>query len=129
MDRLTVMLTCGAAFALPFTIGGFFFGGLARVFAQKWRRTPETGPGQAFFVGAVRGAKFSAIIGLLLGGLAGWLQKPDSADFDLTVAFLQSLGLAAAIALAGGTLGYFLEWLGESSAPQKPQEQDTPEVD
>jgi hypothetical protein len=108
------VLFWGIGFAIPFSIWGLLFGGLARLFAQKWRRSPEDTAAQAFSVGAVRGAIFLAILGVLLGGLAGYLQEPDSAGVALTRAFLLLLGLVAALALLFGMTGYLIEWLGVS---------------
>ncbi len=114
MDRPTTMLYWGMGFALSFSVWGLFFGGLARFFAQRWRRSPENTASQAFFAGAVRGAVFLAILGVLLGGLAGYLQEPDSAGVAVTIAFLLLLGLVAVLALFFGVIGYLIEWLGVS---------------
>jgi hypothetical protein len=107
-------LVWGVGFAIPFSFYGFLFGALARIFAQKWRRSPEDTTAQAFSVGAVRGAIFLAVLGGLLGGSAGYLQELDSAGADLTISFLRLLGLVAALALLFGMVAYFIEWLGLS---------------
>jgi len=123
------MLLGGLGFAITFGIWGFLFGGLARFFAQQWRRSPENTAGQAFYRGAVRGAIFSAILGVLLGGMAGYLQVPDSAGAGLTIAFLLLLGFVAVVAVILGMIAYFIEWLGVSKERGELLDQDAQRID
>jgi hypothetical protein len=97
------------AFAVIIGAGGFLFGGLARVFAQNSRRSPERLTTQAFVRGGIQGASFGAILGVPLGGIAGYMQQSDPTGNQLTIGFLETLGWLAGAALILGILGYVLE--------------------
>ncbi len=116
MDHLLAVALCGTAFAIPWGVGGAVFGGVARVFAQKWRRSPEKTAGRAFKVGAVSGATFTAVLGFLVGGWVGYFHGLDSAAlFGQVVTSCSVLGIIAIVAVILGTIGYSLEQLGVSS--------------
>src|SRR5437764_13513289 len=104
MDRSMAVLVWATVFALLFGVWGFLHGGLARFFAQKWRRSPEDTAGQAFRAGAAGGAGFGTALGVPVGGLAGYLQVDDRAGVGLTAAFLVLLGVAATAAIVPGLI-------------------------
>ena len=112
MDRPIAMFQCAATFAIAFGIGGYVFGGLARLLHHKVRRIPEGVVGRAFSEGAKSGTIFAAILGLLMGAMAGYFQVSDPAGVGATMLFFVLLACVSLVAVALGTIGYFLEWLG-----------------
>ena len=123
MDRVPAVLLSGMACAILWGVGGAAFGGIARVFAQRWRRTPERTAGEAFRRGAVSGAAFTAVLGSCVGGLFGYLHEPDLARLIAgAAASCFILGVVGIVAVVFGSAAYFLEWICVSSPGELPSD-------
>jgi hypothetical protein len=91
---------------------GAGFGAVARVVAQQQGSTPDATPADAVRRGAVSGAMFLGVVGLLFGLILGF--RSESFESGIGSLALVAGGVLALMLMAGlfAGLGHFFAWLG-----------------